>query len=353
MQIFRCDECASPVYFENDICVTCGTHLAFLPERMEVGSLYPMEGGLWRSPRERTSPSGYRLCQNGVDHALCNEAVPADSSSSLCRWCLFTEVIPDLSLPQNLDRWRRLQLAQRRLLYALTRLELPLADRHDDPASGLAFRFLADTTSTVLTGHENGIITLNIAEADDAEREERREQMGERYRTLLGHFRHEVGHYYWDRIIRDGGRLDAFREHFGDERIDYTEALERHYAAGPPMGWENQHISPYAASHPWEDWAETWAHYLHMSAVLETASSCGLSLRPSDVNRPSLEATQLPDDPSESTFRTLIESWVPVTYAMNALNRSMGLQDAYPFVLSKPVEAKLRFIHRTIRAAAG
>ncbi|GAA5483265.1 zinc-binding metallopeptidase family protein [Haloferula sargassicola] len=352
MQIFHCDECSAVVFFENDSCLSCGAKLAFLPEVLAVGAVKQDADGLWRSPRNEAAKAGYRLCRNGLDHQLCNEAIPADSDSPLCRWCQFTEIIPDLSFPENLGRWRKLNAAQRRLLYSLTKLDLPLKNRMQDPVNGLGFRFLADTAEQVMTGHENGVITLNIAEADDAEREGRREQMGERYRTLLGHFRHEVGHYFWDRLIRDGGRLDAFRERFGDEREDYNAALQRHYAQGAPAGWEQTHISRYASMHPWEDWAETWAHYLHLTAVLETAASCGLSLEPQHHSKPAVDADDLPDELGEGSFDQLIRAWLPVTYALNSLNRSIGLNDAYPFVLSAPVIDKLRFIHRVIRSAS-
>lgn len=349
MQIFHCDECQAVVFFENDCCLSCGAKLAFLPEVMAVSSLKQDAKGVWRSTRQRSSQLGYRLCQNGIDYQLCNEAVPADSASPLCRWCLFTDVIPDLSLPRNRERWRKLNGAQRRLMYALHKLGLHVANKKQEPRTGLSFRFLADTTETVLTGHEDGVITLNIAEADDAEREGRREQMGERYRTLLGHFRHEVGHYFWDRLIWDGGRLDAFRKLFGDERLDYSAALEKHYAQGAPADWQRRVISRYAAAHPWEDWAETWAHYLHMTAVLETAASCGLSLEPDRSEQPAVDVDDLPDELGEGSFEQLIDGWLPVTYALNSLNRSIGLNDAYPFVLSSPVVEKLRFIHETVR----
>lgn len=350
MQTFHCDECSAVVFFENDRCLSCNARLAFLPEVMAVGSLQPAGDGMWRSSRPGACDAGYRLCANGVEFQLCNEAVPADTGSALCRWCLFTEVIPDLSLPENRGRWRKLNSAQRRLLHSLTRLGLDLRNRRQDPSTGLGFRFLADTDEPVLTGHHDGVITLNIAEADDPEREDRREKLGERYRTLLGHFRHEVGHYFWDRLIRDGGRLDAFRRRFGDEREDYAAALQRHYEVGPPADWQQRHISRYAASHPWEDWAESWAHYLHMTAVIETAAGCGLSLDPDHHRQPSVDPADLPDEAGGGDFRLLASSWHAVSLVMNSLNRSIGLPDAYPFVLSDAVLDKLEFVHEVVRA---
>jgi hypothetical protein len=201
----------------------------------------------------------------------------------------------------------------------------------------------------VLTGHDNGIITLNLAEADDAERERRRVQLHEPYRTLLGHFRHEIGHYYWDRLIRDSPHLEAFRALFGDETQDYGAALQAHYSAGEKPSWEQGYISAYATAHPWEDWAETWAHYLHMVDGLETAAACGLKLAPARADEPVMKAP--PEEPALARFARLQRDWIALTYVMNNLNRSMGLNDAYPFVLSTPALAKLEFVHGLIAAA--
>ena len=244
---------------------------------------------------------------------------------------------------------------------------LPLKSKTEDSERGLAFEFLADpdpdpdsdsaaaVAKPILTGHADGLITINVAEADDAERERRRHAMAEDYRTLLGHFRYEVGHYYWDRLIRDSDRLEDFRALFGDDRQDYGEALRRHHSDGAARGWESSFVSAYASSHPWEDWAETWAHYLHISDTLETAVECGLSLKPKRSGEPTLS----PDIAVVGTrsrtrtppFEELIERWYPLTYVLNNLNRGMGMPDAYPFVLSNPAVNKLRFVHKIINAA--
>ena len=216
-----------------------------------------------------------------------------------------------------------------------------------DNEHGLAFEFRAEAPGeAVLTGHANGLITINIAEADDAIREQRRANLQEAYRTLLGHFRHESGHYYWDRLVSNSGHIDAFRALFGDERQDYSATLQRHYHQGAPGNWQANFISAYASSHPWEDWAESWAHYLHMIDVAETAVSCGLTLRPRHPNDPLLEP-----DPKLlrcRQFEPVMDAWFAVTYVLNNLNRSLGQQDAYPFVLSDPAIDKLRFVHRVI-----
>jgi hypothetical protein len=282
---------------------------------------------------------------------VCNWGLPADDPHALCESCRLTRVIPDLGVPGNKEAWYKLEVAKRRLVYTLLKLGCPVRNQTDDPERGLAFEFLADTPdpndAPVLTGHANGVITLNIAEADDAERERRRIQLHEPYRTLLGHFRHESGHYYWDRLIAGTPQLDPFRGRFGDERADYAAALKAHYDNGPPTDWRDRFVSAYAAAHPWEDWAETWAHYLHMIDTLETAADCGLSLRPSRKDEPTLKAVVPPDSPRAS-FDRLIDAWFPLTYALNNLNRGLGLPDGYPFVLSAPAVDKLRFVHEVV-----
>ena len=227
-------------------------------------------------------------------------------------------------------------------------LELPVAGSDEHGADALVFQFMADMPGgqPVLTGHADGIITVNIAEADDAERERRRHALGEPYRTLLGHIRHEIGHYYWTLLVeRTGDALARFRELFGDEREDYAAALKRHYDDGPPADWQERFVTSYASAHPWEDWAETWAHYLHMTDTLEMAASCGVSLRPSRSDEPSLRRVPASAGTPDGTFDRLLESWFPLTYMLNNLNRGLGLPDAYPFVLSAPTIEKLRFVH--------
>jgi hypothetical protein len=352
VKIFHCDHCDQLVFFENVRCLSCAHALAYAPDVDDVLSLEPAdEESLWRSARAGVVGRTYRLCANYDRENVCNWAIPADDPETLCASCRLTRVIPDLTRPGHKEAWYRLEVAKRRLLYSLLRLRLPVASKTADPDRGVAFELLADTEEKpVLTGHRDGVITINVAEADDAEREQRRRQLHEPYRTLLGHFRHEIGHYYWDRLLARSDRLDAFRERFGDERDDYAAALQRHYDGGAPADWQERFISAYASSHPWEDWAETWAHYLHMTDTLETAAASGLSLRPRRADEPSLKTAghERPLGP----FEHKIEAWFPLTFVLNNLNRGLGLPDGYPFVLSAPVIDKLRFVHETIAAAA-
>ncbi len=352
MKVFHCDHCRQLVSFENTHCVKCEHTLAYLPDLQAVASLEPLPGveNTWRAAHD--AKRTYRLCANYVTHNVCNEAITTAERHELCASCRLTRVIPDLSLPANMPRWAKLEAAKRRLIYTLHAVGCPVVNKTDDPVNGLTFEFLADPATAdapkVLTGHAEGVITLNISEADDAERELRRVQMHEPYRTLLGHFRHEVGHYYFDRLVKDGPRIDRFRALFGDERQDYAEALQRHYAQGPPPDWQERHVSAYAASHPWEDWAETWAHYLNMIDTLETAAAYGLSLRPDDAGMPELKSA--PADPAERPFDDLIASWYPLTYALNSLSRGLGVADVYPFVVSAPAVEKLRYVHEIVSA---
>ncbi len=339
------------MFFENTRCVRCNYTLAYVPELARVAALEEVAEGIWRTPSDGAR---YRLCDNYRLENVCNWAVPAASPERLCGSCRLTTVVPNLEMPGHREAWFKLEAAKRRLLYTLAQLGCPLRTKAEDPEHGLEYRLLASEPGSgpVLTGHADGTITVNVDEADDAKRERQRMRLHEPYRTLLGHFRHESGHYFWDRLVAgDDARLEGFRALFGDERADYATALERHYSAGPPVDWQERFISSYAAAHPWEDWAESWAHYLHMTDMLETADESGLLLRPKRRDEPSLPAAASAAVTPAAAFESLLERWFPLTYVLNNLNRSMGLPDGYPFVLSTPVIAKLRAVHETLAAA--
>lgn len=353
MRLFSCGHCGQRLYFENVSCMRCGASLGFLPDRLELVSLDATGDGLWHPHGAATT---YRMCLNYAQHAVCNWMVPAEGGHDFCFACRLNHTIPDLGVAGNLERWRALETEKRRLVYSLLRLGLPLAPLSDGPG-GLAFDFLADTAmpfserGKVLTGHAEGLITINIKEADPAERERMRGKLDEPYRTLLGHFRHESGHYYWDRLIRYTAWLQEFRAIFGDETLDYGQALERHYQLGAPDRWQEYFISGYATMHPWEDWAETWAHYLHIVDTLETAWAFGIGTPPADGNA-DLEQVRLDFNPYRAAqIEVLIDHWLPLAFALNSLNRSMGHEHAYPFVISPGVIRKLDFVHRVVRRA--
>ncbi len=354
MKVFHCDHCGNLLFFENSVCLACDRRVAFLPDLRVMGSLDPDAAAaeVWRSPLPQAEGRAYRLCRNYRLEEVCNWAV-VDGDGDLCQSCRLTRVIPDLGVAGHKTAWYRLETAKRRLVYSLNGARLPIAARDEDPAHGLAFEFLADRqdgSAPVLTGHAGGVITINLAEADDAEREKRRTGLAEPYRTLLGHMRHESGHYYWDRLILRGGTTDTFRGVFGDERQDYGAALATHYRAGAPADWQDRFVSAYATAHPWEDWAETWAHYLHILDTLEMAAHCGLRLRPHRRDEPALPAPPPVPIDGREPFERVIEGWLPVAYLLNNLNRGLGQPDAYPFVLSPSVIDKLRYVHDTVQS---
>ena len=372
MKIFTCSACNQSVFFENVQCTRCGHMLAYLPDHAvmsaieiepppshmtsSTGAANGANVSLYRALSPRAGGARYRLCTNYSVHAACNWAVPEHDDDPFCRACRLNEMIPNLADAKANEAWRRIERAKRRLLFTLMELGLPVESKREYPDRGLAFSFKGDEGKTkVFTGHSDGLVTINIAEADAPFREKMREQMGEGYRTLLGHFRHEIGHFYWDRLIRGSRDLDAFRALFGDEQIDYAAAMERHYREGARPDWASSFVSAYASMHPWEDWAETWAHYLHMVDTLDTARTYGLALRPEpvggrrDAPRVSIAVRRLDFD----DFDDLKTAWVPLTLALNSLNRGMGLPDLYPFALADRAITKLRFVHEVIERAQG
>jgi hypothetical protein len=352
MKTFHCDKCHQQVFFENTLCFNCESMLGYIPERKSISSFEPNDDGdgTWRSLHPASKEYVYKKCGNYAQQGVCNWMLHADDSEELCASCQLTEIIPTLSSEKNHLLWRRLEAAKRRLLYSLWSLHLKPVSKKQDPEKGLQFQFLEDGIGDekVLTGHDDGVITLNIAEADSVERERHRDQLGEQYRTLLGHFRHESGHYYFDQLIANTDWIKPYREIFGDERIDYAECLKHHYAEGARADWENEFVSAYASSHPWEDWAETWAHYLHMIDTLETAHACGLSLTPRKADEPQLTIDRPPL--KIDTFDEIMGDWFALSYVLNSLNRSVGMPDPYPFKLPPPVYKKLGFVHQLIQS---
>lgn len=350
MKLFSCPNCGHRLYFENAQCLRCGSLVLYDPDQAE----FVLSG-----------TDDVFLCVN-VDQCGCNWRAP--QGQSFCRACALNKTIPDLSIAGNRERWTRVEAAKKRAVYSLIAFGLPVGPKADlSSEEGIAFDFLADTPGAgpggerILTGHDNGIITLNVAEADSAEREKMRAQMDESYRTLLGHFRHELGHYYWDRLIRDDPAwLERFRNLFGDEQADYAAALQRHYAEGAPPDWQANHISAYAASHPWEDWAESWAHYLHITDTLEMVHALNFPLGKLDT----VESNDLPKgdtakdsmpaaptgDADVEPFDRILERWLVLSEASNSINRCMGLPDLYPFVISPVAASKLAFVHELVAA---
>ncbi len=347
MKLFSCTNCGQLLFFENNTCERCGFPLGFDVNRLQLLPLVEIEPGTFNI--FKTDSAEFHYCANH-SYGICNWLVPDGSNTPFCSACSLNRTIPNLQKPEHFSRWKVLENAKHRLVYSLLCMNLPVVSKVLDPVKGLFFDFIADksgSTKHVLTGHNDGLITININEADDIEREMTRKAMDEVYRTVLGHFRHEVGHYYWDLLIDHSVYIDEFRELFGDERADYPEALLQHYKHGPPAGWNLEFISSYASTHPWEDWAESWAHYLHIVDTLETAYAFGLSVQPVIVKSTGYLGAHITDDPYRmDNFNDILNLWLPFTFALNSVNRSMGHADLYPFVIRPRVISKLEFIHK-------
>ena len=321
MRSFSCPVCAHLVVFENFSCLNCGTPL-----------------GYSRAGRDLVALDGKTRCANSAV-ARCNWLV--DGPGQLCGSCALTRTRPADDDTAAMAAFADAEAAKRRLVYQADDLGLT--------TEGVMFDLLSSAQEPVITGHADGVVTIDLAEGDDAHREALRVQLAEPYRTMLGHLRHETGHWYWQVLVE--ADPEPFRALFGDERADYAEALQRHYSAPADEGWVEHYVSSYATAHPWEDWAESFAHYLHIRDTIQTAAAYGMV-----VGGPDAEAA--PDAPlaaapreDPSGFAEIIGTWFPLTYALNAVNRSMGKDDLYPFILSPTVLEKLEFVHRAVTAA--
>jgi hypothetical protein len=353
MKLYTCSNCHSLIYFENNVCLQCGYSLGFDAAQLSLITLVSEKEGIFSNIQHKEQQ--YRYCKN-AEYNVCNWLIPSKQESVFCQACELNRIIPDLTLNGNLKRWKNIETAKHRLVYSLLRLRLPVQKKIGEEEAGIAFDFLADTSAKerVITGHEYGTITLNIEEADEAERAKHKQDLGERYRTLLGHFRHEIGHYYWEVLIENTEVIEKYRSIFGTEENDYAEALELYYKNGAPPNWSENFISPYSSSHSWEDWAETWAHYLHLMDTLETAFSFGIRIQPDMVQDTKGIQASIQQDPYDmEDFSQIIKWWLPLTFALNSLSRSMGYSDFYPFVISEPVVTKLQFIHELCLKNAG
>ncbi len=296
------------------------------------------------SDREKIA---YKYCKN-KEHEVCNWLLEKDDPHDYCRACQLNRTVPNLSDGKNFPKWRNLEVAKHRLIYQLQKIGLDLNSKMNHEG-GLCFDFIAKRNNPkVMTGHANGVITILLREADSVLREQMRKEMNEPYRTLIGHLRHEVGHYFWDRLVFDNQYvLSEFRSIFGNEEVNYSDALQAYYKQGAPQNWSSSFISKYATSHPWEDWAETWAHYLHVMDMVETAHFFGLKVNPTDILKNI--KTEVTFDPyTIMDFKTIIQACVPLSFAVNSINRAMGIPDVYPFIVTQPVVNKMTFIHKLL-----
>ncbi len=325
MKTFPC-RCGNSLFFHSVTCVDCGFESGMCPACNRVVPMVSAEDGSTKCGNPDCGVSVVK-CENYHSQQICNRLVLVENQpdETFCDLCRLTTVIPDLQIEGNQQKWQRLERAKRRVLYTVKQVGLPIEESPGAPV--LSFEFKSDGDKPVPTGHDNGCITINIREADSVERERTRVDFGEPHRTLVGHFRHELGHYFWDRLVKEN-RESEFREIFGDERSPtYEDAMDAYYQQGPKPNWKSEYISAYATMHPWEDFAETFSEYLDMVSVLDTA------------NHFQLTNCDLHD------FEEMFESYRVVGVTVNEFNRDMGLLDLVPHVFVDPVITKLRFIH--------
>ncbi len=301
MRVYHCPKCRNRVWFNNCTC-TCGLMVGYDPDADAM-------------------VSEFTPCTNR-DAIGCNWT--ADGDSGFCRSCSMTRTHPDMAVDGNAELWTRAEAAKRWVIANLVALGwFGRNDAGDRPVFKLLSETTRDGPARTVMGHADGLITINVSEADPAEIVARRERMEEPYRTMIGHFRHEIAHFLFLRLAAENEGFEvAFRVMFGDEREDYGGALKRHYAAEDDGGWRDAHISHYASAHPHEDWAETAAHVMHLTDLLDSAQALGFT-------------NETPPDN--------LAAAMDIGLAVNHLNRSMGMEDAYPFVVTEVVRQKLDF----------
>ena len=330
MRLFSCPVCQQQVYFENSVCLACGSEIAFAPDLMQMVAVGAADGA-------------HRTCVQRATTEACNWAIESADPIERCRSCRLTGAESAVGA----DALRaRAEAAKRQVIYTLLQLGVPFAPKMgDDDLQGLRFVWtLPAAGAPTFTGQQNGTITLNLNEADDAHREATRVSFGEPQRTVLGHLRHELSHFFFHRFVEGWPAIENFRSTFGDERVDYTAAIQHHYEQGPAADWQQHFVSAYASAHPWEDWAETCAHYLLMVDAVDTAEAWGLQL--SSVGgvggQPAQAAATAPVE------RLVLDHWLPLARFLNAMSRSLGLPDSYPYLLPPPLLGKLRLVQHAL-----
>jgi hypothetical protein len=338
MRVFSCGRCGCQVPFAVQECGTCGAALGYVSEDRTVRVLSPSndpatyevvghDGWWWR-------------CMNSAWG--CNWMLTAGSDTVWCRSCRLTRGRPDGERPDAVEAWGKAEAAKRGLVHQLDTLGLAFQSRSTSTPDGLVFDLVHIPGERGVTGHFDGVVTLDLAEADDRYRDGLRLQLGESFRTLIGHLRHEVGHYFWTRLVGRSDYLSSFRGMFGDERLDYREAVAAYYSGGARSWDAGLHVTAYAASHPLEDWAETFAHYLHIVDAADTAIAH--ELVPADVAMAAAEALATGD------FGDVLDVWRPINVAITAIAESVGSAAIYPFEPSGDVVDKLAFVHRQVAA---
>ncbi len=351
MRGFACPVCHNFTPFESDRCPNCqasvGLHLPSKSMIATVRDSAVVDGQRW-----------VRCTQSG--NLGCNWLVPEEQAVEQRGRCLADSLIRREPAPDDtMAREKLVPTAQalRRLIYQLTDIGLPVEPfwRRD---GGLAFDLLSSYTTgdKVLIGHADGVITIDLVETLDAYRETLRVALGEPYRTMLGHFRHEVGHYYQNILVEKGSGamqyLQECRELFGDERTSYSDQIARHYTFGAPDQWQDSFISEYATMHPWEDFAECFAHYLHITDTIDTCREAGMVLTADKVRFTVPRDIEALESYADVPVERLLFDWKWMSMFFNRVNTAMGKNPLYPFIIPPPVIAKLGFVHRVIRDTA-
>jgi hypothetical protein len=338
---FACEHCDSTVHFETSTCPVCSSLLGYLPEERAIRQLLPA-----------AADTSYRIAGHATEHWRClnaawgcNWVLPAAVGATWCRSCALTRGRPDDARPAAIAAWALAEASKRRLVHQLDRLALPVQGRSAAAPDGLVFDLVYLPGERGLTGHLDGVVTLDLAEADPVHRDALRRQLGEPFRTFLGTLRHEVGHHYWRSLIGQVDNVGRFRSLFGDERTDYGEALRHHYG-NAAAAWDEQHfVTRYAQSHPHEDWAETFAHYLHIVDLVDTAAAHGLV----DIGTGGGDALPVPAD---ATIAQILELWRPIARALDDLADAVGSPHVYPVAPAAAVVDKLAFVHAVVVAPA-
>lgn len=333
------------MYFENEKCENCGHLSGFLDQTRKMLT-FDVEGTALIADQNKKE---YKYCKN-KNYGVCNWVLEKEDEHEYCQACQLNRTIPNLSSTKNFEKWRQLEIAKHRLIYQLQKIGLEISSKAENEKEGFCFDFVARNNNTnLMTGHASGVITILLREADSVERERIRKELREPYRTLIGHLRHEVGHYFWDRLVYPNKEaLNDFREIFGNEEESYADALQTYYKEGAPADWQKSFISKYATSHPWEDWAETWAHYLHVMDMVETAYFFGVDVNPIDEGQVKMSADVSYDPYTIEDFEVIVNTCIPLSFAVNSINRAMGVPDVYPFVINPGVIAKMKFIHKLL-----
>ncbi|QMW01431.1 zinc-binding metallopeptidase family protein [Spirosoma foliorum] len=350
MKIYPC-QCGNTLHFENSSCVVCHREVGWCPSCEGIRSLDAVDAYTYSCNHCQAQVT---KCLNYRNYQVCNRLVEVKTTwqeaNAYCKCCSLNRVVPDMSVPGNREKWYNLEAAKRRLIYTLDLLKLPYGSIYDGFPLPLTFDFKGNVVQIthagtdaiiaekVFTGHADGTITINIEEADPIEREKLRVDFGEARRTLIGHFHHEIGHYYWQLLVQNKCE-DECKAIFGDHTsLGYSYAMNQYYQYGPKPDWPLSYISAYASMHPWEDFAETFRAYLEMITILDTADSVHLLLEAE-------EAVDFEGAP----FEKMLLKYEELGIKLNEMNRTLGLLDMVPEVFTPAVIQKMKFIHKLVK----